>query len=335
MKKTKSNKLIIVLAAVILVAAVILAVGLMKQNGGLDIFGSTSPNKETLGTSKYVIQTPVNTSEVKNTDSWVNFDKFASDLATATDTSSTSTSDTTLTTGTPLTSLVYVYVETSVIAPSQQPTTEPPTTEPEVVDYKYTIDPSTKTVTLNEYIGKDYDKTLYIPVTVMGNKVTEIGDKCFADKPITTVCIKDNILKIGDNAFRNCKELKSVVFLNSYDLESVGQSAFRGCTKLTTVNLPCTKRIEIYAFGDCLALEKFEIKTGTKFVGGFCFNGCDNMKELVVPPSVTSFDFTALPTFEDEFESNKVNFVVKCMEGSDADFVAKSKGIRTEYIYQF
>ncbi len=331
MKKTKSNKLIIVLAVVILVAAAILAVGLMKQNGGLDIFGSTSPNKETLGTSKYVIQTPVNTSEVKNTDAWVDFNKFASDIATATDTSSTSTSDTTLTTGAPLTSLVYIYVETSVISPSQQPTTEPPTTEPEVVDYKYTIDPSTKTVTLNEYIGKDYDKTIYIPVTVMGNKVTEIGDKCFAEKPITTVCIKDNIIKIGENAFRNCTELKSVVFLNSYDLESVGQSAFRGCTNLSTVNLPCTKRIETYAFGNCESLEKFEIKSGTEYVGDYCFNGCDNLKELVVPASVRSFDYKALPVLPDE---TKNQLVVKCVKGSMADDVALSKGIRTEYIYQ-
>ena len=336
MKKKKSNKLIIVLAVVIVAAAVVLAVGLMKQNGGMDIFKDPSAKQSTLGSSQYVIQTPVYSSEVQNTDSWVNFDKFASDLATATDTSSTSVTGTTVSTE-PLTSLVYVYVETSVIAPSQteQPSTEPPTTEPAVLDYKYTIDPSTKTVVLNEYIGKDYDKTIYIPTSIMGNEVTEIGDRCFAGKPITTVCIKDNILKIGNEAFRACEELKSVVFLGSYDLDSVGQSAFRGCIKLTTVNLPCTKRIETYAFGDCFALEKFEIKTGTEFVGSCCFKGCNNMKELVVPPSVTSFDFTALPAFPDKFEKNKANFVVKCMEGSAADDVAKSKDIRTEYIYQF
>ncbi len=331
MKKKKSNKLIIVLAVVIVAAAVVLAVGLMKKNGGMDIFKDPSAKQSTLGSSQYVIQTPVYSSEVQNTDSWVNFDKFASDLATATDTSSTSVTGTTVSTE-PLTSLVYVYVETSYIAPTgTEPTTkEPETTEPAVLDYKYTIDPSTKTVSLQEYIGKGYDKPIYIPTSIMGNKVTEIGEGCFAGKPVTSICIKDNITKIGKNAFRNCTELKSVVFLGSYDLDSVGEYAFRGCSMLTTINLPCTKRIETYAFGECDSLETLVVANGTDYIGDFCFSKCSKLKELTIPKSVAYIGTSALPA-----PNIAPDLVVKCAEGSEADTAAKKFEIRTEYIYQF
>lgn len=65
--------------------------------------------------------------------------------------------------------------------------------------------------------------------------VTSVAANAFkGNKKITSVVIKKNLLKIGKNAFANCKKLKKVT-INSIKLTTIQVKAFSGCSKLKSI----------------------------------------------------------------------------------------------------
>lgn len=53
---------------------------------------------------------------------------------------------------------------------------------------------------------------------------------------ITKVTIPDNVISIGEDAFRNCNKLTSITIPNS--VITINKSAFRGCSSLTYIEIP-------------------------------------------------------------------------------------------------
>lgn len=83
--------------------------------------------------------------------------------------------------------------------------------------------------------------TLTIPAKVTNTswnvtfKVTSIKAKAFKGSAITKVTIGKNVTTIGPNAFKNCKNLKTVVIRKN--VKTIGKRAFYGCSKLTKVTI--------------------------------------------------------------------------------------------------
>lgn len=137
---------------------------------------------------------------------------------------------------------------------------------------------------------------------------------------------KGSVLKIGGNAFRDCRHL------NKIDLplvQEIRKSAFANCTRLTKINLPeiltqigpksfenCVNLqsikipnsvIEIgeSIFSNCLAMEKAILSDNIISIPKLTFNGCLNLKEVTISQntkeilsgafkdciSITKFDF--------------------------------------------
>lgn len=93
--------------------------------------------------------------------------------------------------------------------------------------------------------------------------------------------------------------------------EEIVREAFIENTKIKTITLPDSiKSIGSYAFENCIALESINLPASLEWigddVGGYgsrtgkaTFNGCSNLKEIIIPDSLTSVDFPAfLPVFE-------------------------------------
>ncbi len=92
-------------------------------------------------------------------------------------------------------------------------------------------------------------KSLVIPDTVKANgktyKVTKIeGAACKGLKKLSSVTIGKNVTAIGQDAFKDCKALKTVT-INAAKLKTVGKDSFSGISKKAVFKLP-KKQLSAY-----------------------------------------------------------------------------------------
>lgn len=317
MKKT--TKIIISLAAAIVIAAAVLTVSII----------TSSEKKENESTTKYSLQSTTlpSTTVLQETESWVDLDQIASDLATATE--SDASTETTIPVPSfsvaPQTTIVYVYVSEVTQATTTSPNNKPNNNGPEMTEYKYTVNSEAGTVTINRYLGND--STIILPKTISGYPVTAIADRCFEGENIKAIGIQEGVTSIGKSAFKNCKKLESVSFLGVPYSVTVGDNAFEGCSKLKNINLPAAKAIGSYAFLGCTSLETLTLKQGTETIGDACFENCSGLKEIVIPSSVSAIGTGV-------FSGHNDKLVVKCVEGSVAHQVANKYELSVDYIIE-
>ncbi len=315
----KTTKIIIALGVALLLVATVLVVSLVKNS---------MAEKENTTKPVYSLQATKAPETVGETESWVDLEQMASELATATDT--TDPSDTTDTTAAPViqTTIVYiVYSETNV---DPQPTQSATNTldEPEMQEYKYTINKESRSVTITKYLGDS--ASVWIPPEIAGYTVTGIGDKCFQKQSLKSVCIPEEVTYIGNSAFQDCKNLTSVTFLGAPYTITVGNNAFQNCPNLKTINLPEAKTIGNFAFDGCTSLEKMVLKSGTESIGEYCFRGCSSLTLIEIPDSVT---YIGNGVFGGE---RKGVLKIRCVQGSKGDEAAQkysSETIEIEYVY--
>lgn len=95
------------------------------------------------------------------------------------------------------------------------------------------------------------------------------------------------VTSIGERAFQNGFDIKSVVIPNS--VESIGDSAFMYCYSLTSVNIPnSVKSIGCSAFYECTSLTAVEIPDSLNEIAESTFNRCSSLASVNIPNSVTS-----------------------------------------------
>lgn len=314
----KTTKIIIALGVALLIVATVLVVSLV-QGGSFKKEDTTKP--------AYSLQATTKPSTTAVTESWVDLDQMASELATATDT--TDPSDTTTdTTVAPSIQTTIIYVYTEYV--TNEPTTEKLTSsfdDNEMQEYKYVINKESNSITITKYLGDS--ATVWIPEEIAGYTVTAIGDKCFQKQSLNGVCIPETVKSIGNNAFQDCKNLTSVTFLGASPGVTVGNNAFQNCPKLKTINLPEAKTIGNFAFDGCSSLEKITLKSGTESIGEYCFRNCSSLTLIEIPDSVT---YIGNGVFGGE---RKGELTIMCVEGSKGDEVAQkysSETIKVEYV---
>lgn len=88
-------------------------------------------------------------------------------------------------------------------------------------------------------IGKEAFKGAPLTKVTLGSTKT-IGDKAFEGTKIKTITIPKNVTKIGKNAFKNCKKLKTIK-IKSKKIKSFGKGAFSGIYKKAKIYLPKSK----------------------------------------------------------------------------------------------
>lgn len=103
-----------------------------------------------------------------------------------------------------------------------------------------------------------------------------LNDNCYIKDD--NIIIKNGVTNLGDYAFYNCSDIKSVTFPNG--LKDIGTSCFEGCTGLTTVNIT-------------------PVNTETFYVGnglleqGKTFKNCTNLQTLKINNSIAAIHFYA------------------------------------------
>ena len=103
------------------------------------------------------------------------------------------------------------------------------------------------------------------------------------------VTFPNNVIKVGKNAFSNCKTLTSVTFPES--LKEIERCAFYGCAALESAIVPNNvRKIGWGAFCDC---KKLVDENGYHIICHTLHNYCDNVTHVSVPDHVTEIGYGA------------------------------------------
>ena len=131
---------------------------------------------------------------------------------------------------------------------------------------------------------------LKIPEQYNGLPVVKIGDNAFKKCTVLqTVVLTTNIVKIGNNAFYECTNLTSVT--NTDNVSQIGEYAFFCCSNLSTIEL--TNNITAmgkYAFSSCDNLEQITISSNISKIEEGVFDGCWNLKTIFIPNNVKTIE---------------------------------------------
>lgn len=85
------------------------------------------------------------------------------------------------------------------------------------------------------------------------------------------VLVPDDVISIGDGAFKNSKSIISITLPES--VTSIGHYAFSGCKKLTSIEIPeSVISIGDYAFNGCKRLPSIDIPEAVRKIGRGAFN---------------------------------------------------------------
>lgn len=112
----------------------------------------------------------------------------------------------------------------------------------------------------------------------------EIRPRCFKNcKALRSITIKDNIERIGEEAFAGCTSLYSFNVKANAKLQSIGDRAFANCTSLR--NLSFTRRLGYIgseAFLNCSSLSTVQLPEYISFLSRDAFKGCDNITSFKI-----------------------------------------------------
>ena len=159
--------------------------------------------------------------------------------------------------------------------------------------YTYTLDDANR-ATITGYSGNA--TALYIPGEIDGHEVVAIGDRAFENRTdLRTVMILDSVTRINIGAFSGCINLANITL--SKKIEKIGENAFYNCDSLQSVEIPkCLN--DVYArydsidipngvFNECSNLKTIIFEEGSTVIADALFRGCDGLESVTIPNTVT------------------------------------------------
>ena len=145
------------------------------------------------------------------------------------------------------------------------------------------------------------NETYYIPSSLRSVTITKdsIGFGALSSCPmITSVTLSSNCQSIGDRAFSNCEGLTSIAIPAS--VKNIYEYAFSYCKNLETITFANTgttaalKSIGMDAFTGCEKLKSITIPRSVTTIGDGAFSRCKSLTSIVIPASVTSMGYEVI-----------------------------------------
>ncbi|MFH7039499.1 leucine-rich repeat domain-containing protein [Flavobacterium plurextorum] len=131
--------------------------------------------------------------------------------------------------------------------------------------------------------GRWKDKA--ISTVQIENGVTNIGNHAFYDcNDLKSISIPEGVTSIGESAFKNCENLEFIIIPNSITV--IKERAFERCKSLKSFIIPNNVlQIEKYAFYECFNLKNVQLGSGLNKIGDCAFRACHNLSSITIPKS--------------------------------------------------
>lgn len=132
-----------------------------------------------------------------------------------------------------------------------------------------------------------------ITSVTIGKGVSKIDNNAFSESGIISVIVPGSVKSIENEAFRECKDLISVIIEDGGVTHIAGNlsytgGAFRDCTKLKTISLGNKlEHIGIYAFKNCSSLETLNFPITLISIGDAAFRNCNGLVSITFKNSPT------------------------------------------------
>ena len=168
---------------------------------------------------------------------------------------------------------------------------------------------------------------------ILPDTVTEIGSAAFYwNSNLTEVVLPRSLTKIGRQAFTECISLKEISI--PAGVTSIEKQAFQGCKKLASFRVDPEN--PVFEAKDGLLIRKDEqsvvcaagalkgsvtIPEGIRIISDNAFDGCKNIKELIIPDSVIMIPYGA-------FNDCGKNLVIKAPADSFAQKYCERNGVK-------
>ena len=189
-----------------------------------------------------------------------------------------------------------------------------------MLEGKINIEPMTERIKYPFKDDSEYIKRTYVNAGLLNDNIKAAGEKEQSDKDFAIkngvllrysglaveIKIPENVEKIAEKAFKNCKNCETVFIPDS--VRVIEREAFSGCPA-SKINLPINlKEIKPFtfyrsaiteaiipegveavgdsAFFECFSLEKVVIPSSCRKVGANAFKGCSSLKELIIEEGV-------------------------------------------------
>lgn len=218
---------------------------------------------------------------------------------------------------------------------------------------------SLKTVTVltDALVGSAFYHCTYIENIYLPNckKLTEIPYECFADCTALhtlsfgntssqdgMVVIPDSVAVIGLDAFRSCASIRSITL--GRGTTTLEEGAFRDCTSLAQFAvvkgntafmadrwgvLYSRDQTMLHYYPAGRAWPYYNVSDSTTTIGSYAFSSCQNLVNLFVPKTVTSFKTTY---YSASGISNCPSITICCYKGSAAASYAISNSLTAWYM---
>ena len=178
--------------------------------------------------------------------------------------------------------------------------------------YEYKVNEADNTATITKFLGPDgsakstgsYD--IKIPEKIHERSgdytVTAIGDKAFYDcRDLKSVTIPQSVTSIGDYAFFQCISLKTLSFGEKSfgenietNIKTIGKDAFYYCIELDNVTIPqSVTSIGSEAFRFCNNMKSLTINGAIEVMGAYAFAGCISLETISLGENIKTIGYHA------------------------------------------
>ena len=144
--------------------------------------------------------------------------------------------------------------------------------------------------TIGGYFANDCSRLKRVVFEGSCDNLTLVNTCAFdGDTSLEYINLPKSVETIGNEAFRNCKNLKKVEFADDAALKNIRKGAFADCG-LESITIPGKiVTIEPEAFRNCDVLETVSLPQSTTSVSPTAFKGCLKLKEFIVDENNTRY----------------------------------------------